>query len=169
MDSSITDAISNFPTPANRSDLRSFFGLANQLSTCNNSMALLLTPLRPLLSTKIDFFWTPHYDDAFMKAKGSLTTVPTLSFFDLNKPTRLCTNASRQGLGFILQQRSKNGTWTLVQAGYRFLSDDESRYTTIELEMLAVRWATLKCKIFLSGLQHFTVITDHNPLLPILN
>ena len=169
VDSSITDAINNFPTPANRSDLRSFFGLANQLSTCNNSMALLLTPLRPLLSTKNDFFWTPHHDNDFMKAKGSLTTAPTLSFFDLNKPTRLCTDASRQGLGFILQQRSKDGTWTLIQAGSRFLSDAESRYATIELEMLAVCLATLKCKIFLSGLQHFTVITDHNPLLPILN
>jgi len=35
--------------------------------------------------------------------------------------------------------------------------------------MLAVCWATLKCTIFLSGLKHFVVITDHNPLLPILN
>ena len=169
VDSSITDAINNFSTPANRSDLCSFFGLANQIFKCKNFMALLLTPLHPLLSTKNDFFWTPHHDDAFMKAKGSLTTAPTLSFFDLNKPTRLCTDASRQGLGIILQQRSKDGTWTLVQAGSRFLSDAESRYATIELEMLAVCWATLKCKIFLSGLQHFSVITDHNSLLPILN
>ena len=91
-----------------------------------------------LLSAKNDFFWTPHHDDAFTKAKGSLTTAPTLSFFDLNKPTRLCTDASRQGLGFILQQRSKDGTWTLIQAVSRFLSDAESRYATRELEILAV-------------------------------
>ena len=104
-----------------------------------------------------------------MKAKGSLITAPTLSFFDLNKSTWLCIDASRQGLGFILQQKSTYGTWTLVQAGSRFLSDAESRYATIELEMLVVCWATLKCKIFLSGLQHFVVITDHNPLLPIFN
>jgi len=30
-------------------------------------------------------------------------------------------------------------------------------------------WGISKCKLFLSGLQHFTVITDHNPLIPILN
>ena len=30
-------------------------------------------------------------------------------------------------------------------------------------------WAISKCKLFLTGLQHFTVITDHNPLIPILN
>ena len=51
----------------------------------------------------------------------------------------------------------------------RFLSDAESRYATIELELLAVVWAVTKCKVFLAGLQHFYIITDHNPLVPILN
>ena len=58
---------------------------------------------------------------------------------------------------------------TLVQAGSRFLSSVESRYAVIELEMLAVAWAVMKCKIFLAGLQHFKIIMDHNPLIPILN
>ena len=35
--------------------------------------------------------------------------------------------------------------------------------------MLAVTWAVHKCKIFLSGLQCFCILTDHNPLVPILN
>ena len=39
----------------------------------------------------------------------------------------------------------------------------------MELEMLAVCWAVSKCKLFLTSLQHFTIITDHNPLIPILN
>ena len=30
-------------------------------------------------------------------------------------------------------------------------------------------WAITKCKLFLAGLPHFTVVTDHNPLIPILN
>ena len=35
--------------------------------------------------------------------------------------------------------------------------------------MLAVSWAILKCRLFLAGLQRFVVVTDHNPLLAILN
>ena len=35
--------------------------------------------------------------------------------------------------------------------------------------MLAVTWAVMKCKMFLTGLQTFRVITDHNRLIPILN
>ena len=57
----------------------------------------------------------------------------------------------------------------LVQAESRFLLEAESRYATIELELLAVAWAITKCKVFLAGLQHFSVVTDHNPLIPILN
>ena len=49
--------------------------------------------------------------------------------------------------------------WTLIQAGSRFLSDAESRYGIIELES----------KIFLAGMPHFTVLTDHHPLIHVLN
>ena len=54
IDSSITDAITSFPVPSSRSDLRSFFGLVNQLSSSIDTIAKLLVPLCPLLSTKND-------------------------------------------------------------------------------------------------------------------
>ena len=169
VDHTITDAISLFPTPTNRTDLRSFFGLANQLSACTNSIATSLAPLRPLLSTKNDFLWSPVHDKAIAAAKDTLTVAPIVSFFDLVKLTRLCTDASRNGLGFILQQKSVDRQWSLIQAGSRFLTETESHYAVIELELLAISWAVSKCRLFLTGLQHFTVLTDHNPLIPILN
>ena len=168
VDNSITDAISQFPTLANRTELRSFFGLVNQLSSSTNAVATLLTPLRPLLSTKNDFLWSPDHQQAIDAVKDALTTAPVLSYFDVSKPTRLSTDTSRHGLGFILQQNTA-GTWNLIQAGSCFLTDTESRYAVIELEMLAVYWAISKCRMFLTGLQHFIILTDHNPLIPILN
>ena len=168
IDPSITSAISNYPVPTNRTELRSFVGLINQLSSSTNLVASLLAPFRPLLSTKNEFVWMPSHDAAFLEAKKSLTTQPALSFFDLTKPTRLSTDASRQRLGYILQQQHGE-SWSLVQAGSRFLSDAESRYAIIELELLAVAWAVAKCNMFLAGLQQFSVVTDHNPLVPILN
>ena len=95
-------------------------------------------------------------------------SAPILSYFDQDKETHLCTDASRQGLSFVLQQKTGN-TWSLIQAGSRFLSDTESRYAIIELELLAVARAITKCDFFLAGLPHFTVVTDHHPLIPILN
>ena len=58
VDTTITDAITQFPTPSNRTDLRAFFGL-NQLAASTDSVATLLGPLRPLLSTKNECGHTP--------------------------------------------------------------------------------------------------------------
>ena len=156
VDSSITDAIARFPTPSGRAKLRSFLGLVNQLSASTPTIASLLNPLRPLLSTKNEFVWSLGLEEAFEKAKLSLTSAPTLSFFDPSRPTRVCTDTSRRGLGFVLQQKS-NDALVLVQAGSRFLSDPEYRYAIIELDLLAVSWAIIKCNLFLAGLPHFTV------------
>ena len=54
-------------------------------------------------------------------------------------------------------------------AGSRFLLPAESNYVAIELELLAVAWALEKLQIYLIGLPNFTLITDHAPLVPILN
>ena len=167
VDPSIIQAIADFPTPANRTDLRSFIGMVNQLSSATATVATLLSPLRPLLRTRNEFVWSDDFEHAFKAAKASLTSAPTLAYFDPTKPTRLCTDASRQGLGFILQQQHADA-WLIIQAGSRFLSDAESRYAVVELELLAVSWAINKCHMFLAGM-HFTVVTDHHPLIPILN
>jgi len=166
----IIDAISNFPTPSN-TDLCSFMGLTSQLMTCTKELAPVLAPLRPLLSTHNDFLWTPAHDIAFQQAKQLakqlLTTAPVLTYFDPSKENCLHTDASTLGLGFLLLQKptNSNSDWRVVQAGSRFLTVAESRYTVIELECLAVGWAMKKCHLFLAGLGHFTIVTDYNPPL----
>ena len=93
------------PSKLYRSTL--FCGLVNQLASGTNTIAELMAPLRPLLSTKNDYLWSEHHAQAFFKKQ--MVTSPVLAFFDITKPTRLCTDASRQGLGFVLQQQSTAG------------------------------------------------------------
>ena len=131
VDDSQLNAIRDFPIPTNVTDLRSFFGLINQLANNTATIAQCLEPLRPLLSTKNEFVRSPDHTTAFNLAKESLTQVPVLSFFDTVKPTRLMTDASRKGLGFVLQQMHGDN-WRIVQAGFRFLSDTETRYATLK-------------------------------------
>ena len=161
VDPSITAAIKQFPTPTTRTKLRSFVGLANQLTSGTKTITELIASLRPLLSTKTEFTWTTEHDQALAKAKECLTTPPVLAFFDVFKPTRVCTDASHA--------TAAEGQWHLVQAGSRCLTDVESRYAVIKLEFLAVTWAIWKCRVFLMGMQQFDVIKDHNPLIPIIN
>ena len=128
-------------------------------------------PQASTVCTRNDFVWTEVHESAFQNARKALTTAPTLTYFDLGKETRLHTHASRLGIGFVLSQRAKDSDeeWKTVQAGSRFLTDTETRYAVIELECLAVAWAVKRCHIFLSGIDHFTVVTDQNSLIPLLN
>ena len=163
-------AIRDFPRPANLTDLRSFMGLVNQLAEFTPDIASTAQPLRPLMSPKRAFTWTADHDEAFRRVKNALVSPPVLASFEPDRPVILQTDASRlNGLGYALLQDHGNGNLRLVQCGSRFLTDAETRYATIELEMLAVSWAMSKCRLYLIGLQHFTLMTDHRPLIPILN
>ena len=63
IDASITEALVNFSTPTNCTNLRSFFGLVNQLSSqhrhCGPAPAAMLPPL---LSTKHEFVWLAEHE-----------------------------------------------------------------------------------------------------------
>lgn len=163
-------AIQDFPTPANITDLRSFMGLVTQLSAFSPDISAAAQSLRPLLSPKNSFTWTPDHDEAFRQVKSLLIQPPVLAQFDPALPVLLQSDASRlNGIGYALLQDHGQGRTCLVQCGSRFLTDTETRYATIELELLAAVWAMSKCRHYLAGLHHFTLITDHRPLIPILN
>ena len=56
----------------------------------------------------------------------------------------------------------------MITCGSRFLSTAERNYAVCELECLGIQWAIEKCRLYLLGTQ-FLVVTDHKPLLGILN
>ena len=165
-------AIREFPKPTCVSEMRAFHGLCQQVGNFSDDLASLLRPLSPLLRKEFVWEWTPQHDTDFQAARAALssTSISELAFYNPARPTSLHVDASRlRGLGFILRQQQTDGSWIVVQAGSRFLSDAESRYAMIELECLAAAWAMRKCRQFLEGLPSFHLLTDHRPLIPILN
>ena len=120
-------AIQEFPSPKNITDLRSFFGLVNQLQDFSFEVSDAAENLRPLLSTKNTFVWTEVHQEAFNKVKKALTSPPVLAHYDVNLPTALQTDASRlNGLGYALLQ-SHGEHWRLVQCGSKFLRGQAMR------------------------------------------
>ena len=88
-DPQLTKALSEFPAPRNLTEVRSFFGLVNQVAYFVENVAELLTPLRSLLSSRREFTWDEGHQLAFDAVKASLSSVPTLAFYDPKLPTRL--------------------------------------------------------------------------------
>ena len=163
-------AIRDFQTPSNRTELKSFQGLAVQLSSFQPDQAHVMAPFAGLLKANSAWCWLPEHTEALKKAKEIITSPPTLTYFDPKRPTALLTDAARVqgGLGYALIQTAADGRQVLIQCGSRRLSGAESRYSTIESEALAIQWAVKKCRTYLFG-AFFTVFSDHKPLRPIFN
>lgn len=150
--------------------MRSFFGLCQQIRHFSDQLSSTLVPLAPLLKPNFKWDWTTTHDGAFQQTRTVLSTPRCLVFYDQKLPTALHVDTSRlNGLGFLLKQRGPDNHWKITQARSRFLSSAEARYVMIELECLAASWAMEKCPQFLEGLPTFELVTDHRPLVPILN
>ena len=77
-------------------------------------------------------------------------------------PFSVQADASDRGLGAVLTQQV-GGTDRPVLYLSRKLSDREGRYSTVEKECLAIRWAVGALRYYLLGRQ-FTLYSDHAPL-----
>ena len=161
-------AIADFPTPENISQLRSFLGLANQLTAFAPDLAHMTATLRPLLKKGTAWVWTKDMQEDFQQVMLLLTTTTTVQPFNPSLESILMTDASRLfGIGFALLQPMPKEKWSLIQCGSASLTPTQTRYATIELECMAIQWAIQKCSYYLRGLPTFEVWTDHKPLVGI--
>jgi hypothetical protein len=103
---------------------------------------------------------------SFEQLKQKLVSSPVLGFPDFKKPFRLETDACLEGLGAVLSQEQEQGTVVIAYAS-RSLHHNEKNmdnYSSMKLEMLALKWAvTEKFRDYLIG-SKFIVYTDNNPL-----
>ena len=173
------NAIRDFPTPRSITDVRSWFGLINQVSYAF-SMAEKMLPFRQLLKQEKPFAWDKQLHQAFEDAKNIIIAeIEDVRIFDKKKPTCIATDWSKEGIGFWLFQKHcscpkvvpfccKDG-WKTTLIGSRFTHPAESRYALIEGEALAVADALNKARFSVLGCSDLIVAVDHKPLLKILS
>lgn len=182
-------ALKTWPVPQKLQELRSFLGFAGYYRRYVKGYSSIVKPLHDLTSgyppsqkkskvnQKPDQYrnpkelfgerWTPACQQAFELVIHDLTTAPVLGFADPQKPYVLHTDASTTGLGAVLYQEQE-GQLRVISYASRGLSRSESRYPAHKLEFLALKWSvTEKFSDYLYG-NHFTAITDSNPLTYIL-
>ncbi len=107
--------------------------------------------------------WTPELLAKYEKLKQALITGPILAFPDPDKPFVIQTDASSTGIsGVLLQQHGQ--IWKPVDFYSRKLNPAESRYSTTEREMLAVRDSYFHFINMVMD-RDLTFVTDHEPLV----
>ena len=92
--------------------------------------------------------------------------VVELTHFKRNRTLRIICDASKQGLGAVLQQNEEN-SWKPIAYASRFLTEFESNYSINELELLAVVWSVEHFKNYVYGIE-FEIVSDHKALKSVL-
>ena len=171
-------AITDFPIPKNITDIRSWFGLVNQVSYAF-SMAKRMLPFRQLLKQGTPFTWNDELNEAFEESKAVIADEIEhgVRIFDKTKPTCLATDWSNNGIGYWLFQKHCDCLgikpfcchegWQITLVGSRFTHPAESRYAPVEGEALAVADTLDKARFFVLGCEDLIIAVDHKPLLKI--
>ena len=160
-------------------ELRSFLGFASYYRRFVKDFSKIADPLHDLqnrclheaklkkhLLVPFPKRWKIVHQQAFDKLKYSLTTAPALGYADFSQPFIVETDASHQGLGAVLSQELQGKRRVIAYASRRLRPTERNmdNYSSMKLEMLALKWAvTDKFRSYLLG-SNFTVYTDNNPL-----
>ena len=158
-----TDKILRFARPTNIDQLRSFLGMASYYKIFIENFSIVAAPLFSLTKKDNQFLWTDQCDTSFQYIKTSLENPNILTQPDCSKPFVLQTDASGQGLGFVLSQ-DKDGKLLPVRFGGRVLTETEQRYDATNRELLAVFYSVKQNEVYLFR-SKYVVYTDHKPLV----
>uniref|UniRef100_A0A3B1JU25 Gypsy retrotransposon integrase-like protein 1 n=1 Tax=Astyanax mexicanus TaxID=7994 RepID=A0A3B1JU25_ASTMX len=171
-------AVANWQRPKDVTELRSFLGFASYYRRFVEGFAKLAAPLHKLVAETVgtrkrrgsgkpvDCGWTTECEQGFQGLKEKLVTAPVLAYADFSKPFVLEIDASHAGLGAVLGQEQEGKVRPVAYAsrGLRPAERNMQNYSSMKLELLALKWAlTEKFRDYLLG-HRCIVYTDNNPL-----
>lgn len=151
--------------PRNESELKSFLGLINYYHKFIPRLSSKLYCLYNLLKNNVKYVWDDNCQRAFEESKLLLVNTNFLEFYDPKKPIVVVSDASSYGLGGLIAH-IVDGVEKPVSFTSFSLNQAQKKYPILHLEALALVCTIKKFHKYLYG-QHFTVYTDHKPLVGI--
>ena len=142
-------------------------GSIHSLHKYHPALAEPSVSLRPLLSKKNEFIWNSECQISFENLQNQVANIVELRHFDIHCDTRIVCDASHNGLGMVLEQLNSDD-WRPISFASRHLNDAEKKYSTNQLEMLAVVWGAEYFRNYVLG-RKFLIVTDHKALVSLLN
>ena len=148
--------------PKSLKHLRSFTGTLNHLQHFIPELHKYTVAFRASLKAenKKSFLWGKEQDTAFQKILDLIANIPNLYHYDASKASRVKCDASHSGLGACLEQEVAPNVWAPIAFPSRFLNSTEIKYSSNELELLAIVWACKHFRTYLFG-KRFVILTDH--------
>ncbi|GMF62045.1 unnamed protein product [Phytophthora fragariaefolia] len=101
---------------------------------------------------------------AFDAVKQGLTGAPILAVVDQDRPFHVVCDASEFTIGCALMQHDHEGRDRVVYYQSRELKPAERNYPVHNKELLAMKYALAKLRVYLLGSRPFVIYTDHASL-----
>ncbi|KII70298.1 Retrovirus-related Pol polyprotein from transposon 17.6 [Thelohanellus kitauei] len=158
-----TNVIIDYPIPTCVKDVQKFLGIANYYRRFIKNFAGIARPLHNIVKKNDTFVFTEECLKAFNELKKCLVSPPTLSYPDSRINFSVSTDASNKAVGAVLEQNGK-----AISFASRALSPTECKFSTYELECLAIVYALKQFRQYLLG-KKFQLFSDHEPLKWLLN
>ena len=162
-DPSNIEKVKSWPQPRTPTQVRSFLGLASFYRRFIPSFSKVALPLTTLTHKGQQFIWTAECEMAFQHLKEALTNPPLLAYPDFDKEFILSTDASLEAVGAILSQ-IQNGKERVISYFSQTLTTSQKKWSTYDREFWAIVSSVRHFRHFLRY-QHFSILTDHKPLL----
>lgn len=159
-------AVIDAPVPTNVTQLKAFLGLVNYYGKFISNLSTILSPLYQLLKKGSDFNFDMQCMKSFNMVKDKLVSSEVLAHYDPDKKLKLACDASGYGLGCVLSRVEDDNSERPIAYASRTLSKSEQMYSQIDKEALSLVFGVQKFNQYLWG-RHFTLCTDHKPLLSI--
>ena len=100
--------ISDRLKPTNLEQLRLYLGAVNQFNKFIPNLATICFPFRTLLKKDTNWEWKNEQEKAFEQVNNEIKKVTELNHFKRDRRIRIICDASKSGLGAVLQQE-ENG------------------------------------------------------------
>jgi len=104
IDPSKSEVISSWPRPKTAKQIRSYLGMCNFYKKFIERYSQRSALLRNLLAKDVCFEWGEKQEKAFQDLKSALLSPAILRFPDSSRPYYLQTDASLDGISYILGQ-----------------------------------------------------------------
>ena len=141
------EEIARMGHPMMYTGVRKFIGAVGYFCHFIKNFAWIAKPLNDLLGCRNGKLknhpvsLTAAAEEAFYTLKKKCATAPVLAFADLKRPFLLETDASKYGLGTVLQQVQEDGKYHPVAYASCALRGSKANYHLSKLEFLALKWA----------------------------
>ena len=159
MDPKKVKAITNYPTPRNMFEVRTFHGLASFYRKFIRNFSKINAPIIDTIKKdKQPFRWTAKAERNFQLLKKKVTEKPVLVLPDFNKPFQVRCDASGEAIGVVLSQNDRPMAYFSEK-----LNNAKKKYSSYYKEFYAIVQALKKWRHYLMS-KEFILYSDNHAL-----